>query len=77
MEDLLWMVQKYPAGSCIGDLDLRAGTIKIPIEMLDDDRVLRLKLRHQAPVSPAELGLSGDGCRLAYGLQATSYRFCR
>lgn len=61
----------------IGEFDLREGVVNIPFRLLDDDRVVHLQLLHQAPVSPAALGMNDDGRRLAYGLQGIGFDFAR
>lgn len=58
------------------DVDLRERAIRVPIGLLDENRVVHLQLRHHAAVSPTDLAIGDDKRRLAYGLRALSYQFC-
>lgn len=61
--------------SLIADADLRDVEVRVPVALLDDNRIARLELRHGAAVSPVALGTGNDKRLLAYGLQGLSYEF--
>jgi hypothetical protein len=62
-------------GHYLEDADLREASVRIPIRLLDENRVVHLELRHHAAISPAALALNSDKRRLAYGLHGLSYQF--
>jgi hypothetical protein len=68
--------QVWINGHLFADCDLREAALKIPLRLLDENRVIRLELRHHAATSPAALAIGDDRRRLAYGLQALNYQFC-
>ena len=61
-------------GCFLEDADLCEHALRIPLGLLDENRVVLLELRHQAAVSPSYLGTGSDTRALAYGLQSLGYR---
>jgi len=60
-------------GCFLEDANLSEHALRIPLGLLDENRVVRVELRHHAAVSPFNRGTGSDRRALAYGLQSLGY----
>jgi hypothetical protein len=60
-------------GCFLEHANLSEHALRIPLGLLDENRVVRVELRHHAAVSPFNRGTGSDRRALAYGLQSLGY----